>query len=602
MKIERKGLHSVLKNYVFIVRIAFKEAPIFSLFTLMSPLILQITIFIEHTYMIAYLIDCVQYRRPFEQAAAIILAVFIMSVMYTFLSRAIYDIVGPKATERINKSIKFKLYAKVSSLDLACYDNPEFYNDFVWAMSEADKRIYEVLETLGEFVGAIGTIGVIGGYIITADSIGIIISIVSVITTTCVQLFENKKRLKIDIATKVSKRKQDYIKRVFYLNEYAKELRMGEMREKLYKEYENALADERDTVSKNTKIIVFLDILRSYIFNRVLFEGGYLLSLVYKAVTLNIISYGSVVGVFNSVQSLSRKLMDVSHLIGQMQQHSLYMDKMLTILSYENKITNNGMPRRVAGFQELNFEGVSFGYGKTPIINDLSFSIHSGEKIAIVGLNGAGKTTLIKLLMRLYDPQKGDIKLNGKSIKEYELSTYRELFGTIFQDFQMYATSLGNNIIMDNHLISMADVEKCLKKVNMYNFVEQLPNGLQTQVTREFTAEGVYLSGGEQQKVAISRCLYKDKPIIVMDEPASSLDPKAEYLLNETLLSTANDSTVVIISHRLATTKMVDKIILLENGEIAEAGTHDELMKQDGKYATLFNLQAELYNGVDSTS
>jgi ATP-binding cassette subfamily B protein len=215
--------------------------------------------------------------------------------------------------------------------------------------------------------------------------------------------------------------------------------------------------------------------------------------------------------------------------------------------------------------------------------------IKAGEKIALVGHNGAGKTTLVKLLLRFYDPDSGELYFNGKNIKDYNLESYRNLFGTVFQDFQIYSFSAMENILMDR---SCDEYRKDVKEILELIKVSVDPDNA---LSKEFDKEGIVLSGGQSQKIAIARALIQDSPVLILDEPSSSLDPISEYEMNQYLFELAKDKTVIFISHRLSTTVMADRIYLLENGEIIEVGSHSELLNRNGKYADMFHKQAEKY-------
>ena len=221
-----------------------------------------------------------------------------------------------------------------------------------------------------------------------------------------------------------------------------------------------------------------------------------------------------------------------------------------------------------------------------------------GEKIAVVGYNGAGKTTLTKLIMRLYDVSGGEILYNGVNIKEYDLAEYRAKIASVFQDFKIFASSLAENVVADIYTPDMEErVKSALDKVDFIIDLDKLPNGLDTQLTKEFDDGGVNLSGGESQKVAIARVFAADSELMIMDEPSAALDPLAEYKLNHSILDRASGDgkSVIFISHRLSTTRMADRIYMFADGRLIEQGSHENLMKQGGKYAEMFTMQASKY-------
>lgn len=218
------------------------------------------------------------------------------------------------------------------------------------------------------------------------------------------------------------------------------------------------------------------------------------------------------------------------------------------------------------------------------------------SKIAIVGYNGAGKTTLIKLIMRLYDPNEGEILLNGVNIKEYDVEEYRRKIGTVFQDFKIFAATVKENVLLDfADTGSDEAVISSLEKSGFSDRLSTLSDGLSTDLTTEFEEKGVNLSGGEAQKLAVARVFYKNANLIILDEPSSALDPLAEYHLNRSMLHAAEHKSVVLISHRLSTTRLADRIYMLEQGRIIEEGTHAQLLAQGGKYAQMWRVQAGQY-------
>lgn len=230
-------------------------------------------------------------------------------------------------------------------------------------------------------------------------------------------------------------------------------------------------------------------------------------------------------------------------------------------------------------------------------MNEIEFEVRKGQSLAIVGHNGAGKSTLVKLLLRFYDPDKGRIALNGIDIRQFKICELRNCFSVVFQDFQIYSYTVAENILMripDNELDEQL-VWDALKKVKLDEKIRMLQNGIHTYITKELDEHGVMFSGGEMQRLAIARAIVKDAPIIILDEPSSSLDPLAEAEISEILFEQFNDKIVVIISHRLSMTKNAGHIVVLDDGKIVEQGNHNELIQCDGVYAKMWDSQAKKY-------
>lgn len=244
---------------------------------------------------------------------------------------------------------------------------------------------------------------------------------------------------------------------------------------------------------------------------------------------------------------------------------------------------------------ELSFYNVSFKYPGSDkyILKDINMTFHIGEKLALVGLNGAGKTTLIKLLLRLYEPTEGEIRLNGIDIGKYDYDEYVQIFSVVFQDFGIFDFPLDENIAASEDVDS-ARVKKVIDQVGLTELVNSLPDKERTLLYHE-NGDGVALSGGEAQKVAIARALYKDAPFVILDEPTAALDPVAEAEIYENFDTLVGDKTAIYISHRMSSCKFCDRIVVINNGRIEEEGSHDSLMDKNGLYAKMYNTQANYY-------
>lgn len=249
----------------------------------------------------------------------------------------------------------------------------------------------------------------------------------------------------------------------------------------------------------------------------------------------------------------------------------------------------------------LTFENITFRYptSNEDILKDVSFNISPGETLAIVGQNGAGKTTIIKLLCRLYEPQKGRILINGINIENLPIEEYKKQLSIVFQDFKLLPIKLSENILgKDEKNITEEEINMIWEKLNetgIKSWVENQKEGLESYITKVFDDKGLLPSGGQEQKIAISRALARDGSIVILDEPTAALDPRSEEEVFENLIKLAKGKTAIFISHRLSSTRIADRIIVLDKGEILEEGSHSELMQCNGLYANMFNTQAEQY-------
>jgi len=279
---------------------------------------------------------------------------------------------------------------------------------------------------------------------------------------------------------------------------------------------------------------------------------------------------------------------------------ALYLRDLFDFLEMEPNIRSkkNALPFPKTIREGFTFEKVSFRYPKMEqwVLRDISFILHPGEKLALVGENGAGKTTLVKLLTRLYDPDEGRIMLEGHDLREYDLDGLRDAVGVIFQDYVKYHLTASDNIAVGR--IEERGNESRIKEAAHRSLadtvIEKLPDGYQQMIGRWFK-QGTNLSGGEWQKIAIARAYMRDAQLLILDEPTASLDARAEHEVFRRFVELTYDKCAVLISHRFSTVRMADRIVVLHEGKLLELGTHEELLASGGHYSELFEMQAEGY-------
>lgn len=287
----------------------------------------------------------------------------------------------------------------------------------------------------------------------------------------------------------------------------------------------------------------------------------------------------------------------------QLHKECLEISTVLEYIEYPEMFRfEGGRPIPVSDSYELTLENVTFRYPGTEknLFENLNLTIRPGEKLAIVGLNGAGKTTLVKLLCGFYDPTEGRVLLNGIDIREFNRQEYYGLLSAVYQDFSLMDTTIAENIAVQTEDIDEKRVRDCLSKAGLMEFVDSLPQGLNSHVGRDVYLDGILFSGGQTQRLVLARALYKDGPILVLDEPTAALDPIAENDIYMKYNEMTTGKTSLFISHRLASTRFCDRIIFLADGKIAEEGTHSELLALNGEYAKLFEVQSRYYQEGDN--
>lgn len=596
-------MKKVWKNHMFLWKLCFKTAPGFMLYHMYDAFRLQFFIFIEHVIGIGFVLRCAEHGEPFYKALIGVGIIMLLNLLQIIPDGFFQHSMIQKNTPKLYQALKEQMYDKAAELDLTCYDNPKYYNEFVLAVAEAEKSIDRFLTFLNSTIQSLTIVVTTGAFYLLTDATGILFVAVSFVLNFFLAKVLNKLNYEVRLKVNPWERKASYTGRVFYLNDYAKELRLhpevGELLEEEFEEASENIKKEQKTISGKRVGLVFT---QGYLAGDFILDGLYITYLIFQAAVLHTIDYSSAVLLFNRTGSLRRGMRGIAEIAPKANENSLYLDKIREFLAYEPVIKHGIGTQVPEGVGVIKLENISFRY--TPeseeILHDISLQVKPGEKIAIVGYNGAGKTTLIKLLMRLYDPTEGRITYHGQDIKDYDLDDYHRSIGVVFQDFKIYGATVMENVVMDE--VESVEQEKeavteALVHSGFGERLETLENGLLTQLTAEFDDKGVNLSGGESQKVAIARAFYKQADILVMDEPSSALDPIAEYNLNKAMEDAAQNKTVFYISHRLSTTRDADRIVMLEKGRIIEEGTHEELLSKNGQYAAMWHAQAGKYGG-----
>ena len=521
--------------------------------------------------------------------AAYLLIIYIFNNWYS-------QVFLPYIRERLHIRLHIKLFRQGVNLDLERYDDPEFYNDYIWAMDETYQRSTRLVEDTSRIINRI-----IGSFtlvlvLFTIDTTIALVILFASILRIIIVIFDNKLNRKFFEENNILRRKDEYIKRVHLLPDYAKDLRISRVPELLSKEYDTNNLDKNDLVNKYAPkriLLRFLSVALPSVAEILIY-----VLMVYKIVVTGTLTLGGLAVAINSVWKVAWFFRDLVTRVMHFHEHGIFIEKIIAFVNCKPKIKSGELD--AMKLQNLEIKNLSFAYmdkgEKVYALKNVDLKIKAGEKIAIVGYNGAGKTTLTKLMMRLYDAESGVIEYNGTDIKKFKLDSLRNRVAAVFQDYRIFAGTIAENVVGGEY--DNKDNAKVLDALEKSVFKERLlkmKNGVNTILTREFDDEGVELSGGEQQKVAIARAFYKDADLIILDEPSSALDPDAEYELNRAISGYAKDKTVIFISHRLSTTRHADRIYMFVKGEIKECGTHEELIRKNGEYAYMFNLQAEKY-------
>ena len=507
----------------------------------------------------------------------------------------------PVSQAVVNKGLYRKLFKKSRNVELSCFEDSDFYDKYTLAMEKADTRIISTTEALFKtFFGAIASVCAFV-FMYQIDKISVLFIIFPVIGN----FVFNRRISRIDYQRNQDmaphNRRIAYINRVMYLPDYAKEMRLTGVFRLMRHQYKDAIAGVSDVTKKYTKramILHWLYVMFTFTF---IFEG-LLIYGAYRTVVSHTMSLAQLSVITSMMVSTTWILIGFTEALTELFKNGLFVEYLRRFMEYKERI-----PEDYAGddpgteIRSIEFRDVSFAYKDKEVISHLSMEFRGGKTYALVGHNGAGKTTIIKLLLRFYDPTSGQILLNGRDIREYDLRKYRNLFATAFQDHRMFSMTVAENVIMGEPIPQEEQesrVTEALKLAGAYDKVMSLPKGIDTILTHEFDDKGAVLSGGEFQKIVVARAFVKECPFKVFDEPSSALDPIAEGTLFDNIYRTCEKNTLVFISHRLSSVQSADWVYLLSDGTVKEAGTHDMLMKQHGIYADMYEKQAKNYLAV----
>lgn len=598
---ENLPISRILSNYIYLLKYAFsKDASlIIMIFTAFVAggvgYACMDTIFMR--VFINYLSDS---RYSFRQTAVLIVGATIGMALLMAFDRCTESFARPRII-RMTGMMQEEMIRKVVNMDLMCYDCDTYYDDFVVAASQLEDTVMTAIFDLAGMGRNVVTVLVLSGLITYIEPVIAVFPVLGFLVNIFSRFRIMKLEYDYDVEKKTIMRRANYSKRVFYQPEYAKEIKLSHIEVPLEKQFHEAI-DDTIKIAKKYGIRISLWSLVNWI-TVFTFLSMFCVPLYlgYMALVVRKIGLGDVAAL-NAAQGTVRNRLDaINYCVERIQKAGLFCERFRKFMDYESTIENaQGTAQIPKQRTVLEVKDMSFRYdgaGKDTL-KHINMKIKSGEKVAFVGENGAGKSTFIKLLMRLYDVTEGSICYGGEDIRNYTTEEYRDIFGSVFQDYQIYAASVQENVLM--HKVEESEkkrVENALEQSGFSDRLNTLPNGLLTSLTREFAEDGVQLSGGEAQKVAIARLFAKKEKmhIAILDEPSSALDPKAEYELNKNILNKAGDATVIFISHRLSTTRDADCIYMFENGEIIEQGTHQELMELNGQYADMFQCQAKYY-------
>ncbi len=541
-------------------------------------------------------------KEDFWKSGIVFLLIFlfvywVLTRVVNYVSHAVNRIAG----EKVVRQVKTQMMQKSKELDLASFDNHEFYEKMENANREAGIRpitimqeTFNIVSSLIEFVSYLVIL-------LTAPALTfatLVILAVS-IPSAVINFVYRKKNFRYMRFHSKERRQMNYYSELVVNKDLIKEVRIYDLADTFIGHYGNVFKRYykglRSLILSETAWHVAIGVISGLV--NLLFYA--IIAQSVFAGEMMIGDYTLYTGAITSLATCVSALISTSATI---YEGTLFIDNLIAFMDEEQTVIANSETPQIAEKNighTIEFKNVSFKYPGTEkfVLKDINIKIEAGQTVVLVGLNGAGKTTLIKLLTRLYDPTSGEILLDGRNIKDYDIHSLYSLFSIIFQDFGKYAVTVEENIRFgDIHKnADMDSVIAAAEKGSVKGYVDSLPRGFDTPLMRIFEPTGMELSIGQWQKLAIARAFYSDSDILILDEPTASLDPIAEQEIYNQFDMLRENKTTVFVSHRLSSATVADQIIVLENGQVVENGNHRELMELKGKYHKLFSTQAKRY-------
>ncbi|HHD2730745.1 ABC transporter ATP-binding protein [Clostridium perfringens] len=591
---KKKG--TLLSNLKYIMGYAWSQDKVLfaqcGVYTILASIAPFIGIFLPK-----FLIDELLGQRRIEIILMTLIGFFLLSSVVNYSIAWLRCAYSPRVT-KIRTDYITMISDKIMKMDFKNTEDPEVLNKIksvmnaVMSNNTGVEGVYHTLlglfGSLTAFVGYISIVLFLSPWILLFLIINVLISYALTMRVKKYEYSQKEKAADKD-------RRTFYVFDTMYDFAYGKDIRIYDLKNILIDKFKK-LRGERIDISKDVqgkqlkvKIVdVILLVIREcvvhgYLIYNVLFTG---------------MGIGDFTMYFSTINGFGDWMKGILDDLANIKAQNMYLDDMREFLEIksENKEKTRDIP--IDSSYEIEFKNVSFKYPKTDkyIYKNLSLKIKKGQRLAIVGINGAGKTTFVKLLCRLYEPTSGEILINGVNIKDFSKEEYYKILSVVFQDIKTFAFTVAENVSLEN--LEDVDREKvlhCIEKAGVGDKINSLQKGIDTSLLKILDGEGVELSGGENQKLALARALYKNGKIVILDEPTSALDAVAEYNIYKGFDELIGDKTAIYISHRLASTKFCDVIAFFENGEIVEYGTHEELLKKNGKYSDMFNIQAQYY-------
>ena len=594
--------NNFLKNYKFMLKTISRACASRVWLNIFFTVVNDLFSIFYNVLFFAYFMETVEKGESIIQVGKVLIIFVLINIVFELLNSYYNQKYIPQNDVKLSLFLKNMIYKKIMEVDIECFDNPEYYDNVSFTLNDLFERVKNILNNLSQFVSHLCCVIVLIGYFAQVDFVIVLISLISVSMGLFFEPVINKQRYHYVNEGLKYQRKYDYVKRISIQAEYAQELRTTNVKNVLNKMLDNAFLGLRALLKIYYRKISMFDSVNAFFGFGIVSCLTTLISL-YRIIIDKSITIAMFLPLLGAIAQFTWRASSVIGSFNDILNDNIYLNKFNEFYKYEPKIFLQKGEMVDVPFGGIKIEHLYFKYDNDDdyTLRDICMEVQPKQKIALVGYNGAGKSTLINLILRLYDPEQGSITYNQKNICDYNIKDYRSKYGIVFQDINVYAATIGQNIAMDTEVYSDAEMQNIMNLLHLREKIDNYKSGFNTQLTHELSDSGEMLSIGQSQCLALARVfINQQKQLYILDEPTSALDPIAEEEIFGTINSYLEDKTVIYISHRFSASKIADKIYFMENGRIIEQGTHDELIRQKGKYADMFNLQAKYYKDDSS--
>ena len=599
---EKLSAGQLVKNCLFAVGELFRNSPLYETLYVLETLIGTAFSAFMSTFYVKFLVNMLEEGATFKKAATLIIGFCVAETALFVFENVLSYYEWFNIRQRYAKTFNLRLFRKAANVELECYEDPVFYDKYTRALDGLTDKMFRVFNLVVVTVSHTISVIYLVSYMMSVDpGVGLFMLF------PMIGNFYLGKKLNVIEQKRYKEntrfeRMRSYVTRTLHLSRYSKEMRLTNVYDLVQDKHSESLMGTRRIYDKFALKSGFAYWVKVQFTFLLIFEP-LLIYCAYKAIVAGTMSLADITVLTSIMATATWEIIRLSDSFVDMQKQCIYIQNAREFLEYEAKIPEDadGIPVPDS-IESVEFRNVTFSYkgAEETALKNVSFRIERGEHVALVGRNGAGKSTLVKLLLRLYDPDGGQIFLNGVDIKEYKVADLRDAFSTAFQDYQVLALTVLENLTMSEPAEGdRGRAEAALKQVGLWEKVSRFDKGLDTVLTKEFDDGGEVLSGGEAQKLAVARALMNRAKFSVFDEPTGALDPISEYELFETIMKDTEGLSALIISHRLTSAKLADRILVLEDGALCDEGTHEELINKDGVYREMFVSQAKNYLADD---